>query len=53
MRERISKELEEITTKVDFEIEIKQRDLDRLERIVDRLSRDTNNMIEIIDKLGE
>lgn len=53
VRERISKELEEITTKVDFEIEIKQRDLDRLERIVDRLSRDTNNMIEIIDKLGE
>lgn len=52
-RRRISKELEEITTEVDFEIEIKQRDLDRLERIVDRLSRNTNNMIEIIDKLGE
>ena len=51
-RNRISKELEKITTEVEFEIEINQRDLDKLEYIVDKLGRNVNNMIEMIDKLG-
>ena len=51
-RDRISAELERITTEVDFEIEINQRDLDKLDYIVDKLGRNVNNMIEIIDKLG-
>ena len=36
----------------EFEIEIDQRDLDKLDYIVDKLGRNINNMIEIIDTLG-
>ena len=51
-RERISKELEKITVEIEFEIEINQRDLDKLDYVVDKLGRNVNNMIEIIDTLG-
>ena len=51
-RERISKELEKITTEIEFEVEINQRDLDKLEYVIDKLGRNVNTMIEIIDKLG-
>jgi hypothetical protein len=51
-RERIAKQLEKITTEVDFEVEINQRELDKLDYIVDKLGRNLNTMIEQIDKLG-
>jgi hypothetical protein len=41
-----------ITVELEFEIEIRQRDLDKLDYIVDKLGRNVNNMIEIIDALG-
>ena len=52
-RERSRKELEKITTEVDFKIEIDQKGLDRLEFIVKLLNRVPHQMIEVIDKLGE
>ena len=44
--------LEKITTEVDFEVEIKQRDLDKLDYIIDKLGRNVNQMVEAIDKMG-
>ena len=38
---------------VDFEIEIKQRDLDKLDYIIDKLGRNLNTAIEQIDALGQ
>ena len=52
-RERSRKELEKITTAVDFKIEIDQKGLDRLEFIVKLLNHVPHQMIEVIDKLGE
>ena len=47
-RELIRKKLEKITTEIDFEIEINERDLKRLEYIVDKLSRTPEKLIETI-----
>ena len=44
--------LEKITTEVDFEIEINQRDLDKLDYAIDKLNRTVGNMVEVIDKMG-
>ena len=48
-----SLQLEQITVEVDSEIEINQRDLDKLDYTVDKLSRNLNTMIEQIDALGQ
>ena len=52
-RERISKQLEKITAEIEFEIEINQRDLDKLDYIVDKLGRNLHTAIEQIDALGQ
>ena len=51
-REKIALQLEKITTEVDFEVEIKQRDLDKLDYVIDKLGRNVNQMVEAIDKMG-
>ena len=51
-RKRIERELELITAEVDFEIEINQRDLDKLDYSIDKLNRTVGNMVEVIDKMG-
>ena len=45
--------LEKITTEVDFEIEINQRDIDKLDYVIDKLGRNLNTAIEQIDALGQ
>lgn len=52
-RERISKQLEKITAEIEFEIEINQRDLDKLDYVIDKLGRNLNTAIEQIDALGQ
>jgi hypothetical protein len=38
---------------IEFEIEISQKDLDKLDYIVNKLTRVPGNMIEVIDRIGE
>ena len=45
----ISAKLEKITTEIDFEIEISDRDLKKLDYILSKFSKDVNSMIEQID----
>jgi predicted transcriptional regulator len=45
--------LEKITIEVDSEVEINQRDLDKLDYIVEELNRGLHNAIEVIDALGQ
>lgn len=48
-----SLKLEEITVEVESEVEINQRDLDKLDYVIDKLGRNLNTAIEQIDALGQ